>query len=69
METARRSLTKALVWQCLGLVSMSLIGWAVTGSASLAGGLAMANMAFGFVFYLLHERLWAKISWGKVQHK
>lgn len=67
METRRRSLVKALVWQGFGLVSMLLVGWLVTGSAFVAGGLALANMAVGFVCYLLHERLWAQISWGKLR--
>lgn len=67
METHRRSVVKALVWQGLGLVSMLLIGWLVTGSATVAGGLAVANMAVGFVCYLLHERFWARISWGKLR--
>lgn len=69
METRRRSLAKAAIWQGLGLVSMSVIGWLVTGSIGLAGGLAVANVAVGFVCYLLHERLWAQITWGKVQGK
>lgn len=65
METRRRSLVKALVWQVIGLLSMLLIGWLATGSLGLAGGLAVANMAVGFVAYLLHERLWARVRWGK----
>jgi uncharacterized membrane protein len=66
METPKRSLAKAIVWQVLGLISMTLIGWIVTGSAALAGGLALMNMSVGFVAYLLHERAWAHIPWGKV---
>jgi uncharacterized membrane protein len=66
METRRRSLVKASVWQGLGLLSMMLIGWLVTGSMAVAGGLAAANTVVGFAAYLLHERLWARIAWGKV---
>ncbi|RUS58641.1 DUF2061 domain-containing protein [Pseudorhodobacter sp. E13] len=65
MESRRRSVVKALVWQAVGLLSMLVIGWAVTGSAGLAGGLALANMAVGFVAYIAYERLWARIGWGK----
>lgn len=67
METHYRILVKALVWQGVGLLSMLLIGWVITGSAGLAGGLAVANVAIGFVCYLLHEQLWARIAWGKSQ--
>ncbi|WP_022702672.1 DUF2061 domain-containing protein [Pseudorhodobacter ferrugineus] len=65
METRSRSLVKAFVWQGLGLISMIAIGWFVTGSFGLAGGLAVANVSVGFVAYLLHERVWAQITWGK----
>lgn len=66
METPTRSLAKAIVWQAIGLISMTLIGWAVTGSGVLAGGLALLNMSVGFVSYLLHERAWAHVHWGKI---
>ncbi|MFN3824181.1 MAG: DUF2061 domain-containing protein [Pseudorhodobacter sp.] len=64
MDTARRTLAKALVWQALGLAVMGGVGWAFTGSVALAGGMAVANMAIGFATYLLHERIWARIGWG-----
>ncbi|MDN5788223.1 DUF2061 domain-containing protein [Pseudorhodobacter sp.] len=67
MESRRRSLVKAVVWQMIGLISMGVIGWLYTGSAAVAGGLALVNMAAGFVVYLLHERVWATIAWGKME--
>ena len=67
MDTARRTLVKALVWQALGLVVMALVGWAFTGSVVLAGGMAVANMAIGFATYLIHERIWARVRWGRTE--
>lgn len=66
MDTRKRTLTKALLWQVLGLVIMGLIGWAVTGSAALGSGLALSNALIGFVTYFLYERIWARIGWGRV---
>ncbi len=66
MDTARRTLVKALVWQALGLLVMAFVGWIFTGSVALAGGMAVANMAIGFASYFLHERIWARIGWGRV---
>ena len=65
METRKRTLTKAVLWQLLGVVVMAGIGWAMTGSASIGGGLALANAAVGFVTYVLYERVWARIGWGR----
>jgi len=67
LDTPRRTLAKALVWQALGLAVMYVVGWAFTGSVSLAGGMAVANMAIGFSTYLIHERLWARIRWGRTE--
>jgi len=64
LDTTRRTFAKALVWQALGLVVMCIVGWAFTGSVTLAGGMAVANMAIGFATYLIHERIWACIGWG-----
>jgi uncharacterized membrane protein len=46
---------------------MALVGWAFTGSVVLAGGMAVANMAIGFATYLIHERIWARVRWGRTE--
>jgi uncharacterized membrane protein len=38
----------------------------MTGSAALGGALAVANTALGFVAYVLYERCWARVSWGRL---
>lgn len=65
METRRRSLVKAVVWNLIGLCSMTLVGLVATGSVALGGGLALANTLVGFTCYLVYERVWARIGWGR----
>lgn len=65
MDTSRRSWIKAIVWNLLGLVTMSLVGLAMTGSVAVGGVMALVNTALGFTLYLLYERLWARIEWGR----
>jgi len=67
METRRRSLLKAVIWNILGLTVMTLVGFVATGSATVGGAMAVINTAIGFVMYLSYERLWARIGWGR-QH-
>jgi len=64
METTLRSIVKALTWQALGLVTMTAIGYAVTGSARAGGAMALASAAIGLVAFIFHERLWARVRWG-----
>lgn len=65
METPKRTILKALTWQALGLVMMTLIGLAVTGSVQAGGFIAVISALTGLVFYILHERLWARVAWGR----
>jgi uncharacterized membrane protein len=65
METRTRSLVKAVIWNVIGLVMMALVGFLATGSALVGGTMALINTAIGFSFYILYERVWARIRWGR----
>ena len=65
METARRSWVKAVLWNVLGLLTMSGVGLAMTGSIAVGGSLALINTALGFTLYVIYERLWARVRWGR----
>jgi uncharacterized membrane protein len=67
MESPTRSIVKAVTWQLLGLLTMTLLAWFATGSLSAAGGLAISAAAVGFVCFVLHERIWARIPWGRMR--
>jgi len=66
METRRRSVVKAAIWNVIGFSVMTLVGFLATGSASVGGIMALVNTGLGFVTYLIYERVWAGISWGRV---
>ncbi|MCA0904833.1 DUF2061 domain-containing protein [Ruegeria marisrubri] len=65
METRRRSVVKAIVWNVMGLATMTLVGLIATGSAAVGGALALVNTAIGLTLYIVYERIWAGISWGR----
>lgn len=65
MDTRRRSLVKALVWNLIGILMMSLVGLAATGSLRLGGAMALVNAGLGFGCYLIYERIWARVRWGR----
>ena len=67
METIFRSAVKAVVWQAIGFASMSLVGHAATGSWAVGGAIAGVNCVVGLGLYLLYERLWTRIGWGRRQ--
>lgn len=67
METRRRTLVKAIVWNLIGLLVMSLVGLAMTGSAAIGGAMAVVNTVIGLSMYIAYERVWSRIGWGRVQ--
>ena len=68
METILRSAVKAVMWQAIGFASMSVVGRAASGSWALGGAIAGANCVVGLALYLLYERLWTRIRWGRRQN-
>ena len=65
METRRRSVVKAVLWNAMGLAVMTVVGLVATGSAAVGGTLAIVNTAIGLTMYVVYERIWAGISWGR----
>lgn len=65
METRKRSILKALIWNAIGFAVMAAVGFAFTGSAAAGGAMALANAAIGIASYFLYERVWAGIGWGR----
>ncbi len=49
----------------MGLVMMTLVGLIATGSAAVGGTLAIVNTGIGLTMYVIYERVWAGISWGR----
>ena len=64
METNTRIIAKAVCWQASGLVVMTTLGYAFTGSVSQSGMLALSTTIIGLVAFFAHEKLWARIPWG-----
>jgi uncharacterized membrane protein len=66
METRARTLVKAVLWNLIGLTVMSLVGLALTGSAAVGGLMAVVNTVIGLASYILYERVWSRVRWGRV---
>ncbi len=63
----RRSVTKALTYRvvimCLDFFTIYLL----TGTLKMAVGFMIISNIYTTVAYFLHERLWARITWGVQQ--
>jgi len=64
-ETHARSVAKAISWRATGSLDTFILAALITGSSTLAGGVALAEVLTKTVLYYLHERFWALIPWGR----
>lgn len=65
METRTRSFVKAIIWNVIGLVMMCIVGFVATGSIKVGGAMALINAVLGLTCYVVYERVWAQVSWGR----
>lgn len=65
METRARSIVKAIIWNMIGLLMMCLVGYVATGSLTVGGAMALVNAVIGLTCYVIYERVWAQVSWGR----
>ena len=65
METHARSIAKALSYRLLGSAVTALICFVLTGKMAVSVGAGGADMILKLALYFLHERIWARISFGR----
>lgn len=65
MDTRKRTLVKALIWNVIGLITMIAVGFVATGSFAVGGAMAVVNAALGLSMYVIYERIWAQVRWGR----
>ncbi len=67
LEKPHRSLLKAVSWRLTGTFDTVVLAWLITGHAGKAFSIGLAEVGTKTVLYYLHERLWNRISVGRVQ--
>ena len=65
VPSAAHSLAKTLSWRAFATLDTFLISFLVTGSVGFAGSIASFEVLTKMLFYYVHERLWARIPWGR----
>lgn len=44
---------------------MMLVGFVATGSFAVGGAMAAVNTGIGLSMYMVYERLWSRVHWGR----
>ena len=64
LVSERRSITKAVTYRLLIMTLDFLTILLLTGTYRVALGFMIVSNIYTTIAYFLHERLWARISWG-----
>jgi uncharacterized membrane protein len=67
-EFRRRSILKAVSWRVIATMTTMTIVYIFTRELTLSLEVGLLEVTSKMLFYYLHERFWAAISWGKPKH-
>jgi uncharacterized membrane protein len=64
-ETTKRSIVKAITYRVF-IVSLDFLAvYLFTKKAEIAGGFVIVSNLYTTLGYVLHERLWQRVRWGR----
>ncbi|MBL7036591.1 DUF2061 domain-containing protein [Candidatus Microgenomates bacterium] len=67
-EHFSRSFVKAITFRLLVIVSNVIIITVVTGEARVVFSVVLVSTIANTILYILHERVWNKVKWGRGKH-
>ena len=68
MDTRKRSWAKSLTWRLFGIALLGLISFLITRDWKQMTVITAVFHGIRLVLYYYHERIWERVSWGKVKH-
>ena len=68
METKKRSWAKSLTWRLFGIALLGIISFAITRDWKQMTVITALFHGIRLVLYYYHERIWQRVSWGKIRH-
>ncbi len=66
-EKHYRSIVKALSWRVTGTLDTVLISFLISGQWRVAISIGVVELFTKITLYYIHERVWNKISLGRVE--
>jgi len=67
-ESHARAWVKSVIWRILGIAILGIISWFATHSWKEMAMITLFFHGIRVILYYFHERVWEKISWGRIKH-
>ena len=68
LESHTRAGVKSIIWRSLGIVILGFISWIITKSWKEMSMITLLFHSIRVILYYFHERVWNRISWGRIKH-
>ena len=68
MDTPARSWMKSITWRIIGVIMLGVITYLITRDWKEMAVITVIFHGIRVVLYYFHERVWERVSWGKIQH-
>jgi len=65
LDNKARSLVKSITYRILAFSVLMTVTWYITGDLVQTTVISVTFQTIQIFLYYIHERLWAKIGWGK----
>ena len=65
-EQPKRSLVITITWRITGSGATFLISYLISRNLTIAGTIAVIQVVANTLLYFIHERMWNRISWGRL---
>jgi uncharacterized membrane protein len=67
LDTHKRSIAKTISWRVAATIITGVVTYFLTGRLDFAVTVGLADTFVKFFIYYAHERMWSRISYGKVR--
>jgi uncharacterized membrane protein len=67
LESHKRSIAKTISWRVVATIITGGVTYVLTGRLDFAVTVGLADTFVKFFIYYVHERMWTRISYGKVR--
>jgi len=67
LESHKRSIAKTISWRVAATLITGVVTYFLTGRLDFAVTVGLTDTLVKFFIYYVHERMWTRISYGKVR--
>lgn len=64
-DTHKRSIVKAIVYRCMGIMVLAGITWVITRNVIQVTTVTIVYHIVSIIGYYIYERVWCHMKWGR----